>query len=161
MQNSATFAYSPLTHPNSIRILVLQPSPEPASILAGTLVQATLSELDIDLIRVYTALIYVSTSNEKSGHLCLGGAHVNITTDLEGALRHMRHDSLPHCIWVKQLCVNQADEMERASHAAIMDQIYHVARRTVIYCGSLSPSCEAVFKAVRYLLVSQVDPLLY
>ncbi|KAI4661578.1 uncharacterized protein J4E78_004367 [Alternaria triticimaculans] len=29
-----------------------------------------------------------------------------------------------------------------------MDQIYYVARRTIIYSGSLSPSCEAVLKAV-------------
>ena len=51
-------------------------------------------------------------------------AKVNVTCNLESALRHLRKQDVDIHIWADALCINQSDVSEKALQVRLMSQIY-------------------------------------
>ncbi|KAK4182805.1 putative heterokaryon incompatibility protein [Podospora australis] len=139
-----TFRYQPLTSPNAIRLLVLEPSKDHDAPLTGTLLHTTLEDCDFELIEPYTALSYVWGDPTKTGTLILAGHVFTITATLANALRDLRDDSRPRRIWADALCIDQTNIPERNRQVSLMGLIYTVAAHTVIYLGSSTENTDLV-----------------
>lgn len=61
--------------------------------------------------------------------LLTAGFRFEITANCYSALRHLRGDMGVLRIWVDCICINQADEKEKASQIPLMDRIYAGSER--------------------------------
>src|SRR3569833_2059560 len=153
---SQTFRYGPLSQPDEIRLLILEPAATNSSPLRGCLQNTTISACDRDLIDSYTALSYVWGNPSPSDSIALGQADAKvpsaavshpITANLAAALRGLRDTRRPHRIWADALCINQSDIPERNVQVALMGDIYRKASHTVIYLGTLTQGAATVLDA--------------
>ncbi|KAK4200878.1 putative heterokaryon incompatibility protein [Triangularia verruculosa] len=142
-----SFRYQPLTSPNAIRILVLEPSKVEHEALRGELIHTTLEECDHELIEPYTALSYVWGDPTLTGTLNLSGHVFTITATLAAALHGLRDDTRPRRIWADALCIDQTNIPERNSQVSLMGLIYKVAGHTVIYLGSSTIETDKVLQS--------------
>lgn len=67
---------------------------------------------------------------------------LNITKNLEAALRHFRGPTRPKPIWVDAICINQSDDEEKGWQVALMGDVYHLATRTWIWLGEISADSD-------------------
>ncbi|KAF2652629.1 hypothetical protein K491DRAFT_718770 [Lophiostoma macrostomum CBS 122681] len=84
----------------------------------------------------YHALSYVWGSKEVTRNILLDGHLFQATVNLEGALRHLRHqyeDGLD--LWVDALCINQNDLSERTHQVQLMGRIYESCESVLVYLG--------------------------
>ncbi|KAH9227412.1 hypothetical protein K456DRAFT_1928769 [Colletotrichum gloeosporioides 23] len=58
-----------------------------------------------------------------------------ISLNLYQALHSFRHVYEPRILWVDALCINQADNLEKAHQVSTMGEIYAGARRVLIWLG--------------------------
>ncbi|KAF4915960.1 Heterokaryon incompatibility protein 6, OR allele [Colletotrichum viniferum] len=140
------YQYEPLS-PDSIRLLVLQPSASHDAELRGSLLCTTLAEADYDLIDPYTALSYVWGSDERPCLIFLDGKDFAITQSLHDALRDMRDATRARRIWADALCINQGDVPERNAQVKLMGKIYGMAPSTIIYLGQLTADAAKLLSA--------------
>lgn len=85
--------------------------------------------------RPYQALSYVWGSQRVLRPIMLNDEQHHVTINLHSALKHLRHESEPRLLWVDALCINQADDSERAQQVSIMGDIYKSAAGVQIYLG--------------------------
>ncbi|KAK1841306.1 ankyrin and het domain-containing protein [Colletotrichum chrysophilum] len=142
------YQYEPLS-PDSIRLLVLQPSAYDTE-LRGSLLCTTLAEADYDLIDPYTALSYVWGSDERPCLIFLDGKDFAITQSLHDALRDMRDATRVLRIWADALCINQGDVPERNVQVKLMGKIYGAASNTILYLGHLTEDAAEVLAATTW-----------
>jgi hypothetical protein len=58
-----------------------------------------------------------------------------VTTNLEVALRYLRHQKAHKVLWVDALCINQEDIKERNYQVRTMRDIYVAAEKVVVWLG--------------------------
>ncbi|KAK6079471.1 hypothetical protein SCUP234_05640 [Seiridium cupressi] len=63
-----------------------------------------------------------------------------LSSNLDSALRHLRHKKRPIVLWVDALCINQSDVEERNHQVHQMRTIYGRAQETIAYIGDLTGS---------------------
>ncbi|KAJ9157839.1 Ankyrin and het domain-containing protein [Pleurostoma richardsiae] len=143
------FRYQPLEYDDSIRLLHLEPSLERDADLRGALHHATLSNCDYDLVEPYTALSYVWGNPAQKGVIHLGGRAVEITTNLDTALRDMREKDRLHRIWADALCIDQSNIPERNQQVSLMGRIYSTAHHTVIHLGNSTADVGRLFGSLQ------------
>lgn len=125
--------------PQEIRVLTILPGGF-SDALVGRLHSMTLSE---HAIPAYEALSYVwgnptftsqisidSTDNPISS---LGDVEIN--SNLDQVLRHLRYEDCDRVIWVDALCINQRDLQERSQQVAVMAKIYSRAEKVLAWLG--------------------------
>jgi hypothetical protein len=84
----------------------------------------------------FEALSYVWGDSTNMRRLyCSPTTYLMMTTNLWAALHRCRWRSQPRLLWVDAICINQNDLAERGSQVALMRQIYHESKRTVIHLG--------------------------
>lgn len=83
----------------------------------------------------YEALSYVWGSSETPCSIFVNGLSIRIGYNLYVALRHLRSRHRRKLLWVDALCINQGDDVEKATQVAQMASIYSKAWRTVIWLG--------------------------
>jgi hypothetical protein len=140
------YQHRPLENPNEyIRLLKLNSSAGEANIL-GDLIHTRLE----DTCQGYEALSYVWGSTESS-NLTKAGIKTNgsspamkVTENLHRILRELRPHpgKSPRYLWIDQVCINQNDETEKFAQIMIMDQIYNVAQRTLIWLADGNAQVE-------------------
>jgi len=109
------YRYKPLTEPDSIRLIELQPSSDPAAAIQCSLVHATLSSEDLrDLFTHYTALSYVWGCPNKVEMIWVAEAALKITASLSAALHDLRGEKNSFLLWADGICINQEDDEEKA-----------------------------------------------
>ncbi|KLU88072.1 hypothetical protein MAPG_07059 [Magnaporthiopsis poae ATCC 64411] len=59
-----------------------------------------------------------------------------VRENLAAALRHLRQPDKPRVLWVDQICINQADTLERGKQVSRMAEIYTLAWRVVVWLGA-------------------------
>lgn len=129
-----------------IRLIVLQPDPEPDAPVRCLLITRTLATFEEDIIESYVALSYVWGDANDTRAVDVEGCRVNVTASLDCALRYLRHSHIQRYIWADALCINQADVVERNRQVAIMTNIYSAARHTVIFLGEGTESSDHMMK---------------
>jgi len=126
--------YKPLQHDKAeIRVLTLLPSRLQRSPLFGRIAIASLA--DDGHVPPFDSLSYVWGPPEFTGRMTIDGSELQITPNLEQALRHIRRLWRPRAIWVDQICINQDDMEERSSQVLLMGKIYSRAQRVLSWLG--------------------------
>jgi hypothetical protein len=104
MSLESTERYRPLLEPGAIRLLVLQPSRDLQAEVECNLLYTTLSRCEDDLIEGYTALSYVWGDEVVTKTISVDGRDVEVTANLESALRHLRDPSRHQKLWADAIC---------------------------------------------------------
>ena len=132
--SQSRFTYSPLdsTIVSSFRVVVLLPG-QRKSILSCTLSHENWQHPS----HSYEAVSYFWGSRFRTKTILVDGKTLQITSNLESALRHFRHeeDDQPRHLWVNAICINQADSQERSQQVRQMFHIYHRARKVNVWLG--------------------------
>lgn len=125
-QYSMSFSYTsvPLSV-NSIRLLTLYPSET-----ADTSPSCSLETVDLDGALDFTALSYAWGNASQRTLIKVNSKELSITSALDTALRH-----LPITGRGRQICINQADDDEKASQVQLMRRIYSQAETTIAWLG--------------------------
>ena len=84
---------------------------------------------------VFEAVSYVWDDSNNDAFVTLQGHSFPITRNLHSTLEHLRHNDRERVLWVDALCINQADDHERASQVSQMQYIYSHAVQVLVYLG--------------------------
>ncbi|CZR55641.1 uncharacterized protein PAC_05529 [Phialocephala subalpina] len=144
----STYQYTPLQERGAIRLIDLQPSPDVEAPVECSLVHTTLYDCDTDILNHYTALSYVWGDAQDTRTILVDGRNLDITANLDSALRHLRDKSRTRRIWADAVCISQHDLEEKAIQVQQMGEVYRTAQRTVIYLGEATKYSNAVFNHV-------------
>ena len=135
--------------PRQIRLLEILPDVDSQTI------RCTLRTCRLDDKPIYDALSYHWGDPSRTSHVICNGARLDITANLDEALRQLRTDGDPKVLWVDAICVNQKDLDERTHQVALMRDVYQQARRTVVWLGEASvrsdsaiDTCEQFVRAL-------------
>jgi hypothetical protein len=118
---------------NEIRILQLLPGAFDTTLVIR-LQRATLTPA-----LQYEALSYCWGSQMSPIQARVNGVGIQITENLDCALRHLRYLHTAREIWVDAICINQSDLEERRVQVSIMNRIYAFAQSVVIWLGPAGP----------------------
>ncbi|KAK7964081.1 hypothetical protein PG996_008229 [Apiospora saccharicola] len=128
---------------NHIRLLQLEPSSDPSSLLRCTLSDFDLQSSDIP----YDALSYVWGPPVFDHDLYLGDkAQLKITPSLHGALKRLRRDSQPRRIWADAVCINQASDEEKRVQIPLMRSVYPGADTVFVWLGGSDQAASALHR---------------
>lgn len=149
--------YQPLTHPNSIRLLAIQP---------GTLTEPIHCRLFVSHLDrhspspSYEAISYVWGSPDIRESVKCNEATIRITSNLAAALRRFRSPTEPRVVWADGICINQADDSEKGHQVRLMRLIYKRAARVLVWLGQPSSDEQprAAFNALCALVNQTLTP---
>ncbi|KAN0119363.1 Heterokaryon incompatibility protein (HET) domain containing protein, partial [Hyaloscypha variabilis] len=122
------FIYEPLdTDDNAIRLLTL--------LYEDTdVVHCTLEHVSLINPPEFVALSYCWGDSAITKSIKINGIVVQVTSNLECALRHLRIKGYG-CLWVDAVCINQQDKTERSQQLLWMGSIYRRAKEVVAWTG--------------------------
>ncbi|PMD30282.1 HET-domain-containing protein [Hyaloscypha variabilis F] len=138
------YEYIPITEPDGIRLIVLQPSSERAAAVHCSIIHTTLRHAREEIFEHYTALSYVWGDTNDTTFISVEGHRLQVTKNLECALRYLRDEKRVLHVWADGVCINQQDNDEKGKQVQQMGEIYEIAHHTVIFLGE----CDAATKAV-------------
>src|SRR5207253_11117573 len=124
------YLYSPLSQPDSIRLLQLLPRKEDSKNLQCKLFEYSLRNSD-NSSHLYEALSYVWGSENKPRSIIIDDQSLSITQNLYALLLRLQNHSLSRVIWVDAVCINQIDEKEKEFQIPLMAEIYAKASRVL------------------------------
>ncbi|KAH8748692.1 heterokaryon incompatibility protein-domain-containing protein [Hyaloscypha sp. PMI_1271] len=154
MNDFKEYKFSELTRPDSLRLIKLEPAPNPAE---GKLV-CELIEHPLDTRQRYEALswswgkddlltqpLYINKPGRGNNKIV---TQFMITPHLGGSLRALRYTNQPRYIWIDAICIDQKNIKERNNQVPLMDQIYGNATKVCIWLGE---SDEKSVKALKFI----------
>jgi Heterokaryon incompatibility protein (HET) len=147
------YTYTPLRGANTIRLLLLYPVYDSSASIKCELVHVDSQSLPLGLH--YEGLSYAwGTTIEKrpitiqqcrktwkvgdigSIYKTLTiGKRLDVTENLECALRHIRYIDKMRALWIDAICINQSDVAERNAQVTKMHIIYSMATRVCVWLG--------------------------
>jgi len=78
----------------------------------------------------------------------LNDLEVEVTTNLEKALRHLRIEDKVRTIWIDALCINQGNISERNSQVKMMGEIYKSAAMVMIWLGEAADDSDFLLQFI-------------
>lgn len=72
---------------------------------------------------------------------------VNVTSNLENSLRHIRGRGISRGLWVDALCINQSDVAEKSVQVQLMSQIHRNAKVELCWLGEESADSDVTLEA--------------
>ncbi|KAJ4987004.1 hypothetical protein SVAN01_07545 [Stagonosporopsis vannaccii] len=131
------YEYEPLVF-GSFRLVVLQAGPVGSPLIA-TIKHAPLvtpPAAPRPQTPYYEALSYTWGTSFVEDHLYITPNHfLDIGSNLNAALRRLRHNDRPRTLWVDALCINQNNAIERSQQVALMKEVYSGADKVLIFIG--------------------------
>jgi hypothetical protein len=118
------YGYKPLAEPDSIRLIELRPCLDKNAQIECSLTYTSLSQIDAEIIDHYTALSYVWGDPKDLASVLVENLYLQVTTNLECALRHLRDGTRLIYVWADAICINQLDVSERNLQVSQMGEIY-------------------------------------
>lgn len=132
------FHHTPLSIPNSIRLISLLPSQGLQNPLELTLSTICLDEAT-NKEHSYEALSYVWGARNGSRPTECMGKVLPVTPNCESALRHLRLKNKARTLWIDAICIDQEVNVEsteeRNVQVELMGKIYQKAFRTLCWLG--------------------------
>ena len=130
-----------------IRILVLEKGSDEQPL------KASLERVLLETQLVYDAISYYVGPPESPYQISLsnGGPHLPlpITASLNHALRRFRLPAEERRLWADAICIDQKNDREKADQVFIMDKIYTIARKVLIYLGKPDETTQQAIKLLR------------
>jgi len=135
------YSYEPLPNTNFIRVADIHPAEFDNEIV----ISLRLEPFDVvvapsPVVPHYEALSYTWGSRNnpsfvKIHHSRNACAKLDITQNLDIALRHLRYVDRPRTVWIDAICIDQSNEIEKAPQVAMMGSLYRLAERVVVWLG--------------------------
>lgn len=141
------FTYRRLSEYQKTRFLILEPG-EFGDELKGRLKHVR-SLQDHD----YETLSYVWGDTSGTHTMQCSGMKIQITSNLDAALRRLRLPDKSRLVWVDAICINQGDLIERSRQVRIMQEIYANAKQVIVWLGEGSMKDDLAFHSLRRLRV--------
>ena len=141
-----TYSSLPPGH-DSTRLLRLMPNKDETAAIKCQLFDYTFEPGK--QTHLYEALSYVWGDPNKTVPIFVGEHRFNITENLHKALLHLRNHSIERTVWVDALCINQANEQEKAHQIQYMAKIYGQANHVIIWLGEAADNSDQAFEAIR------------
>ncbi|TVY80786.1 Heterokaryon incompatibility protein 6 OR allele [Lachnellula suecica] len=138
--NGTSYEYQPLSDPEGIRLLSIQPGKGSSEITCRLLTVSLAESPD------YEALSYTWGNNYKSKHIRYEENLLPVTSNLHSALQRLRHVDKPRLLWADAICINQDDIPERNQQVQLMQRIYQQAREVLIWLGEEHESDAETFR---------------
>ena len=148
----STYIYTPLSMPDSIRLLKLEPGDSDA-LIDGTLSILSLSDPGLS----YGALSYTwgnpldedsrffEPHDDSKNYVNCGGKRIEISKNLRDALWQLRQLGEFSYLWIDAICINQKDNSEKSQQMKLMPKLYSKASLVIIWLGkSDQTSDEAI-----------------
>lgn len=99
-------------------------------------IKCTLWTADLDGGPDYEALSYTwGDLNASRSMIHVDGHAVDITLNLEAALRRLRWETENRDLWVDALCINQADDKEKSQQVRQMGLVYSRTTQAIVWLG--------------------------
>ncbi|KAK4499156.1 hypothetical protein PRZ48_009668 [Zasmidium cellare] len=137
--------------PDDIRVLTLLPGAGGCSIVCE-LVKISLSEQPR-----YDALSYVWGDPTKTKPITVNGLQIQVTANLESALRHLRHETEPLTIWIDAVCIDQTNTEERNAQVKLMGEIYRKAATVFLWIGEGNAESDSAFDSMATIADGSLD----
>ncbi|CAI9637473.1 unnamed protein product [Alternaria burnsii] len=90
----------------------------------------------------YEALSYTWGDSASTKPINVNNLTIEVTTNLEQALRHLRNAEQDLVLWVDAVCINQSDATEKSHQVAFMGKIYEQCAQVRIWLGCDSSRCS-------------------
>lgn len=84
----------------------------------------------------FEAISYVWGTPERTEPIKCDGKTLYITVNLRNSLLAVRRLDMARALWADSICINQADNEEKAQQVSIMAEIFRKSTRTLICLGS-------------------------
>ncbi|KAF2469448.1 uncharacterized protein BDR25DRAFT_289012, partial [Lindgomyces ingoldianus] len=124
--------YSPLPLGDTeIRLVTIVPG-----ILEDPMV-CILEAVSLDSPLAYEALSYVWGNLDDSRTIIVNNAPADVTSNLDMALRYIRHPEELRTMWIDAICIDQSNTVERNQQVRMMTSIYRRAHTVLIWVGIL------------------------
>jgi hypothetical protein len=134
-----TYIYTPLRGPRYIRLLECTTDPVEQNFSEELTYSLVQYEIPIsDTTSTFEAISYTWGKHERVSALPIRNSigQIGLTANLTEALPHMTSESHTKRLWIDQLCINQADNDEKAVQIGLMAEIYRRAKRVIVWLGS-------------------------
>jgi Heterokaryon incompatibility protein (HET) len=156
------FEYTPLIA-NQIRLLTLLPDyGHKDSPLRCILTHVFLSSTILDEDSQYTAVSYdwgddarhrkfeqsIYVESASSG-ACITGK-LPIGQNAYDALRALRLQHKDRKVWLDQVCINQADYLERGAQVSLISHIYTLASSVIVWLGPVTNDSDWVLRQIKF-----------
>jgi hypothetical protein len=155
--NIEPFVYPPISYEGLfIRLLFLLPGSFSSRVMVK-LHEIPFSGPSTHPSIVYEALSYTwgSLNNTKPIYVENDATRscytLQVTSNLEEALRYLRFEDKPRVLWVDAVCVDQSNMIDRSYHVGRMAHIYPSATRVIIWLGPESNDSDAAIELLRPL----------
>ncbi|CAG9985131.1 unnamed protein product [Clonostachys byssicola] len=147
-----TYVHKPLSAPNAIRLIKLNPSVDSDSQLTCQIFEHQLSEKHVEYSAVsytwgaqklYQSLEIRSDDNDVS--------YLRTTAVVDALLRQFRAPTKPRYLWIDAICLNQNDETEKSAQVPMMGEVFQDAKAVDIWLGpenNTIPNLFAFFRAL-------------
>lgn len=145
LPSNIAFTYPRLTEDEKTRLMILEPG-EPDDEL-GCHLKHIRSLQDHE----YEALSYVWGETSRKHVIQCSGMKIQITANLEAALRQLRYAHRPRVLWIDAICINQDDKAERSRQVRIMQEIYANAKQVVVWLGRGAEGDARAFESLQNL----------
>lgn len=125
------YIYTPLDPTTQeIRLITLHPN---ASLTAPVIL--TLSTASLATKPKYEAISYVWGDPTITAPISIDGVSVEVTTNLETALRYFRLETEVRILWADAICINQRDNSEKNVQVIMMGDIYRSCSKCLAWLG--------------------------
>ncbi|KAF3057208.1 Heterokaryon incompatibility protein 6, OR allele [Daldinia childiae] len=124
-----------------IRLLMLFPG-ETRSPLTGMIFECS----SIEGSGPYRTLSYEWGLDDTPTRHCLWtpDGFLSLCDSLNTALRRLRHKTSSTVLWVDAICINQADEEEKARQIRMLPKLFQTATRTMAFLGATTQNDSAI-----------------
>jgi hypothetical protein len=173
------YHYEPLQHSDSIRILVLHPSPNDADPIACTLRQIQLSDVPssryatshddyiLECSRIffkwfsedipkYEAVSYTWGDCTQTNTIYFndGRQRLIVGKNCHAALRRLRLAHGDRTVWIDAVCIDQQDLRERGHQVRIMSEVYNRAEGVMVMLSDEVPDSRLLMDEVNYVIAN-------
>jgi len=107
----------------------------------------------------YDALSYVWGELSTKHLVECSKMNIQITANLDSALRQLRYVDKSRAFWVDAVCINQGDKAERSRQVQIMPEIYSNATQVLVWLGCGAEGDSRAFSSLQMLklVVNDLD----
>jgi len=158
------YCYSPLSQPDSIRLLRLLPKETDPTNLRCELFEYSLHKTE-RLCHLYEAVSYVWGSTDDLQPIIVDNCSLEVTRNLHKLLLRLRDDSFPRTLWVDAICIDQDKEnngskeyKEKESQIRLMAEIYAKANRVIVWLGNAGDESNLALDAIQFACKTSTTP---